>query len=112
MVFRYGVFAEYGTGAPLRRASPISSSNRKYARSGPSKSSTASRESSHSLVSAGSRSLGICTVLPPSSPVGGRVVDRCVPPAGVLVTLAATSRLSGGAVAPVLRAHRHQIGRA
>jgi hypothetical protein len=24
MVFRYGVFAEYGTGVPLRRASPRS----------------------------------------------------------------------------------------
>ena len=60
IVFRYGLLAEYGTGAPLRRASSISSSSRKYARSGPSNSSTASRESSHSRVSAGSRSLGIC----------------------------------------------------
>ena len=38
IVFRYGVFAEYGTGAPLRRASPISSSSRNPARSAPSNS--------------------------------------------------------------------------
>src|SRR5215218_11436694 len=32
MVFRYGVVAEYGTGAPLRRASETSASRRKPAR--------------------------------------------------------------------------------
>ena len=54
IVFRYGVFAEYGTGAPLRRASLISSSSRNPARSAPSNSSTESNASRHSLVSTGS----------------------------------------------------------
>ena len=57
IVFRYGVFAEYGTGTPLRRASPISSSSRNAARSAPSNSMTESNASRHSLVSTGSRSL-------------------------------------------------------
>ncbi len=56
MVFRYGVVALYGTGAPLRRASSITSSSRKNARSAPSNVITESSASTHSRVSAGSRS--------------------------------------------------------
>ena len=36
IVFRYGVVALYGTGAPFRRASVTTSSSRKKARSAPS----------------------------------------------------------------------------
>src|SRR5258706_12599316 len=57
MVLMYAVFAENGMYAPERRALSISRSSRKCARSGPSRSSTASSASSHSWVSSESGSL-------------------------------------------------------
>lgn len=56
MVFRYGVFAEYGTGTPMRRASVNSSATRNPGRSAPSNSVTEPSASIHSRVSPVSRS--------------------------------------------------------
>src|SRR5215213_7578594 len=81
MVFRYGVFAEYGTGTPLRRPSPISSSSRNPARSAPSNSMTESNASRHSLVSTGSASLAIWLRLLRLGGQGGRYLGPT--PAGV-----------------------------
>src|ERR687894_809626 len=53
MVLTYGVVAEYGAGAPRLRPSAASSPSRNRARSVPSKASTDSSASSHSLVSTG-----------------------------------------------------------
>src|SRR5215217_2240906 len=89
MVFRYGVVAEYGTGAPLRRASETSASRRKPARSPPSNSNTESRASSHSRVSRVSKSsptgpsfkytIEPCRKSPPGLDLGhvsGRMLDQ------------------------------------
>src|SRR6201982_432965 len=59
IVFRYGVVALYGTGAPFLRASVTTSSSKEKARAAPSQASTESRASTHSRVSAGSRSSSI-----------------------------------------------------
>src|SRR5580698_8735129 len=72
LVFRYGVVALYGTGAPFRLASVTTSSSRKNARSAPSYASTESSASSHSRVSAGSRSSSIrIPSAPPGEVTGG-----------------------------------------
>jgi hypothetical protein len=83
---RYGVVALYGTGAPLRRASSITSSSRKDARSAPSNAITESSASNHSRVSAGSRSSSMG--IPPST-----ARTRAAPePSTVIVPPAATIR--------------------
>src|SRR4029453_17045733 len=64
MVLTYGVVAEYGAGAPRRRPSVASSPSRNRARSVPSKASTESSASSHSLVSTGSTSFRMAIVHP------------------------------------------------
>src|SRR5215212_1156947 len=68
MVFRYGVVAEYGAGAPRRRPSVASSPSRNRARSVPSKASTEPSASSHSLVSTGSTSFSMA--IRPSTQAG------------------------------------------
>src|SRR3954447_17777013 len=79
IVFRYGVFAEYGTGTPFRRATPSSSSNKNSARSAPLNSMTESNASRHSLVSTGSRSLRMgSSPLPGQSGACGCLADGCV----------------------------------
>src|SRR5262249_32635555 len=84
MVLMYAVLGENGMYAPERRALSISRSRRKCARSGPSRSSTASSASSHSCVSMESGSLaagnwGTAAMEPRAGGAAGRRIMQHMP---------------------------------